>query len=478
MYVKGLSECGQEGLSMGPQATGATGFLSVRGVRRPKKKRRAELKKRKRPSGKFGFSPLFVSGDVSSRMHPNLSEYEWDESLGGWKKKLKKAVKKVSKVAVKAVKMPYKQIISAAKVATGVAGRFLPGQSGGGEVVEEEAPSFGVQPQETPEPVYEEPVYQAPRRFRRPAPYGSRASYSRQQYYRAPNLSAYEWDNRIGGLNLKKIVKKVAKPVSKAVKQVAKVAVKPAAIIAASSLKAVGLKSVADKAGKAVGLTEAERKLTSIGGKAIQAAGAVVGAVVAAPVVAAGASAAAGAVGSAVGAVGSGAGAIGSKIALGAKFVAGKFGTGGLLKTVGGAVSGLLKKKEAPVQAEVSVPEESVPVYDPKTKAEGFVLPAGFEDARIRLQKLKAAGEKVAGGLLQKEPESAQEAPPPPAHAYPPPPAFMPSYGAGGGSSGGGADIPASETEAVREAAAQEENKIDIGKALAVGLPIAALLLK
>lgn len=95
-----------------------------------------------------------------------------------------------------------------------------------------------------------------------------------------PALGDYEYgDENLGKFKLKNVVKSV----TKAATQVAKVAVKPAALVAGSSLQAVGLRSAANKMGKAVGLTEAERKLTKYGGTAIQAAAITAGAIAAAP---------------------------------------------------------------------------------------------------------------------------------------------------------------------------------------------------
>src|SRR4029077_3691273 len=49
-------------------------------------------------------------------------------------------------------------------------------------------------------------------------------------------------------------LKNVVKPGTKAAKQTAKIAVKPAALVAASSLQAAGLRKAAGKLGKATGL--------------------------------------------------------------------------------------------------------------------------------------------------------------------------------------------------------------------------------
>lgn len=90
-----------------------------------------------------------------------------------------------------------------------------------------------------------------------------------------------EYEVGLGKFKMKKIVKSV----TKATKQVAKVAVKPMALVAGSSLQAVGLRKAAGKLGKNLGLSEAERKLTKYGGTAIQAAALTAGAIVAAPYV-------------------------------------------------------------------------------------------------------------------------------------------------------------------------------------------------
>lgn len=115
--------------------------------------------------------------------------------------------------------------------------------------------------------------------------------------YGVRNLSAlgegsndqYDYfDGNLGKFKLKNVVKSV----TKAATQVAKVAVKPAAIVAASSLQAVGLRNIAGKTGKALGLTAAEQKIAKAGGTVIDAAAITVGAVYAAPFVGAAATAA------------------------------------------------------------------------------------------------------------------------------------------------------------------------------------------
>ena len=90
-------------------------------------------------------------------------------------------------------------------------------------------------------------------------------------------LSGYEPE--LGKFKMKKITKSVAKVAKKA----AKVAVKPVAVVSTSALQAAGLRNLAAKQGKALGLTQAEMKLTKYGGTAMQAAALTAAAVAAAP---------------------------------------------------------------------------------------------------------------------------------------------------------------------------------------------------
>jgi hypothetical protein len=102
------------------------------------------------------------------------------------------------------------------------------------------------------------------------------------------DYNALPYEVGLGGFKLKKAFKSVAKAVSKPVKQVAKIAVKPAALVAGSSLHALGLRKAADKLGKNLGLSERERKITKTGGTVIQAGAVVTAGIVAAPAIGAG----------------------------------------------------------------------------------------------------------------------------------------------------------------------------------------------
>lgn len=136
-----------------------------------------------------------------------------------------------------------------------------------------------------------------------------------------------EYDDFDGGLGKFKF-KNVVKSVTKAATQTAKVAVKPAALVAGSTLQAVGLRSAADKLGKNLGLTAAERKIAKVGGTAIDVGAVVVGGIAVAPYAAAAATAA-----------GHGLVAAGSGLFGAAK---------GLLPKAAGLLSSLIKKQTTP----------------------------------------------------------------------------------------------------------------------------------
>ncbi len=136
-----------------------------------------------------------------------------------------------------------------------------------------------------------------------------------------------QYDGGLGKLKLKKIVKSA----TKAVGQVAKVAVAPAAIAAASSLQAAGLRHAASQVVQKTALNKkiaaAEQKFTKAAGVAIDVAAAATAATIAAPYIASAGATAAHA-----------AGAAGAKGLLLAK-------TLGKNKGLLGPLSSLLKKK-------------------------------------------------------------------------------------------------------------------------------------